>query len=142
MMDNATNNDTFVNGIEKYAQAIGATFNALWGRLRCLPHTIHLAAIKVSQRISIVVSRGWDGFIQLLEAVRAISGGDAEKAASQSVNYQDSVAAAQSDDINNNANGQGDDEEHAANESDNILPAIKKVMSTHIETTWWNWFLD
>ena len=47
-MDNATNNDTFVDGIEKHAHAMEAAFNAEWGHLRCMPHTIHLAAIKVS----------------------------------------------------------------------------------------------
>ena len=48
MVGNATNNDTFVDRIKKHAHAIGAAFNAEWAHLQCMPHTIHLAAIKVS----------------------------------------------------------------------------------------------
>jgi hypothetical protein len=47
MLDNASNNDTFVDGIERRAKKAGAPFNASWARLCCMPHTIHLAAIKV-----------------------------------------------------------------------------------------------
>lgn len=48
MLDNASNNDTMVDGIQARARKEGIEFNALWGRLWCMPHTIHLAAIKVS----------------------------------------------------------------------------------------------
>jgi hypothetical protein len=47
MLDNASNNDTFVDGIERRTKKAGVPFNASWARLRCMPHTIHLAAIKV-----------------------------------------------------------------------------------------------
>jgi hypothetical protein len=47
MLDNASNNDTFVDGIERRLKKAGVPFNASWARLRCMPHTIHLAAIKV-----------------------------------------------------------------------------------------------
>ena len=47
MLDNAANNDTFVDGIERRAKKAGMPFNASWARLRCMPHTIHLAAVKV-----------------------------------------------------------------------------------------------
>jgi hypothetical protein len=47
MLDNASNNDTFVDGIERRSKKAGVPFNAMWARLRCMPHTIHLAAIKV-----------------------------------------------------------------------------------------------
>ena len=47
MLDNASNNDTFVDGIERRTRKAGVPFNASWARLRCMPHTIHLAAIKV-----------------------------------------------------------------------------------------------
>ena len=47
MLDNASNNDTFVDGIERRAKKAGVFFNSSWARLRCMPHTIHLAAIKV-----------------------------------------------------------------------------------------------
>ena len=47
MLDNTSNNDTFADGIERHAKKAGAPFNASWARLCCMPHTIHLAAIKV-----------------------------------------------------------------------------------------------
>ena len=48
MMDNASNNDTLVKGLEWRAKAEGIEFNPLWARLRCMPHTVHLAALKAS----------------------------------------------------------------------------------------------
>ena len=47
MLDNATNNDTMVEGIQRRAALEGIVFNATWAHLRCLPHTVHLAAVKV-----------------------------------------------------------------------------------------------
>ncbi|KAJ6607652.1 hypothetical protein B0H10DRAFT_2070979, partial [Mycena sp. CBHHK59/15] len=47
-MDNATNNDTLMDGIESRADAAGISwFNAKEARIRCLPHTTHLAALKL-----------------------------------------------------------------------------------------------
>ena len=46
MLDNATNNDTMVEGIQRRAELVGIRMNASWVRLRCLPHTVHLAAVK------------------------------------------------------------------------------------------------
>ncbi|TFK58543.1 hypothetical protein BDN72DRAFT_781960, partial [Pluteus cervinus] len=48
MLDNASNSDTLVSGIEDRAKKAGVAFNAKWARLRCLPHTVHLAAIQVN----------------------------------------------------------------------------------------------
>ncbi len=48
MLDNATNNDTLVQGIESRCCKEGIAFDARLSRLRCMPHTVHLAAIKVS----------------------------------------------------------------------------------------------
>jgi hypothetical protein len=47
MLDNTSNNDTFVDGMERRAKKAGVPFNASWARLHCMLHTIHLAAIKV-----------------------------------------------------------------------------------------------
>ncbi|KAF8976200.1 hypothetical protein BDQ17DRAFT_1267537 [Cyathus striatus] len=47
MLDNATNNDTFIDGISNRCKKEGVHFNAEWARLRCMPHTIHLAALQV-----------------------------------------------------------------------------------------------
>ena len=48
MLDNAYNNNTMVEGIKARAALEGIELNAAWARLRCMPHTIHLAAIKVA----------------------------------------------------------------------------------------------
>jgi hypothetical protein len=47
MLDNASNNDTLVKGIKERAGSEGIELNAAWACLQCMPHTIHLAAIKV-----------------------------------------------------------------------------------------------
>jgi hypothetical protein len=46
-MDNATNNDTLALGIERRSKEAGYYFSAMDSRMRCMPHTVHLAAIKV-----------------------------------------------------------------------------------------------
>jgi hypothetical protein len=48
MMDNASNNDTLIQGIVDLAESKGIKLNAQWIRLRCMPHTVHLAVLKVS----------------------------------------------------------------------------------------------
>jgi hypothetical protein len=47
MMDNASNNDTLMEALENKCHAAGIDFRASDSRMRCIPHTIHLAAIKV-----------------------------------------------------------------------------------------------
>jgi len=47
MGDNASNMDTFVKGIVSRMEKMEITINADWAQLRCMPHTIHLAALKV-----------------------------------------------------------------------------------------------
>lgn len=47
VMDNATNNDTMVTLFEARCQERGIDFSASHSRLRCMPHTCHLAALKV-----------------------------------------------------------------------------------------------
>jgi len=39
--------DTFVDAIAVHAQGIQIEMNAVWARLQCMPHTVHLAALKV-----------------------------------------------------------------------------------------------
>lgn len=46
-MDNATNNDKLVEAIERKCKAENIRFDAKRSRLRCMPHTVHLAALKV-----------------------------------------------------------------------------------------------
>ena len=47
MMDNASNNDTLMEALEIKCHEAGMEFSASDSRMRCMPHTIHLAAIKV-----------------------------------------------------------------------------------------------
>ncbi|KAJ6579278.1 hypothetical protein B0H10DRAFT_2343264, partial [Mycena sp. CBHHK59/15] len=47
-MDNTTNNDTLMVGIEARCDRAGISwFDAKAARIRCMPHTTHLAALKV-----------------------------------------------------------------------------------------------
>ncbi|SJK99091.1 uncharacterized protein ARMOST_02377 [Armillaria ostoyae] len=73
MMDNATNNDTLMKGIECRCRREGIIFDEKLSRLRCMPHTVHLAAIK------------------LLEAIGVITKKTAKKATGESSNYQDAA---------------------------------------------------
>jgi hypothetical protein len=47
VMDNASNNNTLMMVLESRCQQQGISFSAQDARMRCMPHTIHLAAIKV-----------------------------------------------------------------------------------------------
>jgi len=47
MLDNASNNDTLVEDFERRCHDEGIPFSARDARMRCFPHTAHLAALKV-----------------------------------------------------------------------------------------------
>ncbi|KAJ6568575.1 hypothetical protein B0H19DRAFT_938552 [Mycena capillaripes] len=51
VMDNATNNDTLVQSFERRCRKNGFKFSVKDGRMRCLPHTIHLSALKLLEAI-------------------------------------------------------------------------------------------
>ncbi|KAF8233897.1 hypothetical protein L208DRAFT_1264455, partial [Tricholoma matsutake] len=72
MMDNASNNDMLMEALESLCQGAGITFSASVACMQCMPHTIHLAAIK------------------LLEGIGIMSKSNAMQASSN-VNYQDDV---------------------------------------------------
>ena len=46
VMDNASNNNTLMASLERQCQQQGVPFSVQDARMRCMPHTIHLAAIK------------------------------------------------------------------------------------------------
>ncbi|SJL18443.1 uncharacterized protein ARMOST_22032 [Armillaria ostoyae] len=75
VMDNATNNDTMVEAIEWKCIVAGIQFSARESRLRCMPHTVHLAALK------------------LLEAIGALSPSERKKAEARAGAYQDAVTS-------------------------------------------------
>ncbi len=47
-MDNASNNNTLMDALAARHHEENLDFSAQDARLRCVPHTIHLAALKVS----------------------------------------------------------------------------------------------
>ena len=114
MLDNASNNDTMVEGIARRAAEEGIKFSASWACMRCMPHTIYLAAIK------------------LLEAIGALTKSEADKATSRSGNYQDSLSTPLSRAHDKNAarlsdSIQGTDINLFPDASSNIVPAVDKV---------------
>ncbi|TFK33873.1 hypothetical protein BDQ12DRAFT_614499, partial [Crucibulum laeve] len=122
MLDNASNNDTLVEGIEKRSTENGIPFNAVWARLRCMPHTVHLAAI------------------QLLEAIGAVSKSESNKATSHSGNYQDSATASLDHTADNEATALGGEDKQEdplllPDTTGNILPAVDKVCLRKIVCT-------
>jgi hypothetical protein len=46
-MDNAPNNDTMIDHLALKFELAGIAFDATAARIRCMPHTAHLSAIKV-----------------------------------------------------------------------------------------------
>jgi hypothetical protein len=46
-MDNASNNDTMVEHLEVLLRQDTISFDPLHVRMRCMPHTVHLAALEV-----------------------------------------------------------------------------------------------
>ncbi|KAJ7868054.1 hypothetical protein B0H14DRAFT_2346720 [Mycena olivaceomarginata] len=50
VMDNATNNDTMVEALEQKCRKENIPFSSSRVRMRCMPHTVHLAAIKVGHQ--------------------------------------------------------------------------------------------
>jgi len=56
MMDNASNNDTMMEALESQCREAGIKFSAQKSRMRCMPHTIHLAAIKVCSIVNFIGS--------------------------------------------------------------------------------------
>lgn len=47
--DNASNNDTMMDELERISNLKGYEFDANEARLRCMPHTVHLAALEASR---------------------------------------------------------------------------------------------
>jgi hypothetical protein len=47
VMDNASNNNTLMTSLEQRCQERGISFSAQDAHMHCMPHTAHLAAIKV-----------------------------------------------------------------------------------------------
>jgi hypothetical protein len=48
MTDNASNNDMLIDGIIELVKQQGISLDGDWIWLHCMPHTVHLAALKVN----------------------------------------------------------------------------------------------
>lgn len=96
MLDNASNNDTMVETIEDLCTHEGIYFSAAEARMRCMPHTVHLSALKVSSLYHLV--RLFLSLIynfELLDGIGAFgkhTSSEAALATTQAA-YQDSVTA-------------------------------------------------
>jgi hypothetical protein len=112
-MDNTSNNDTLMRAIEKRCADVKPAkvdFLAADSRMRCMPHTVHLAAIKV---LSIYYLNHLKlMFIQLLEGIGALSKADTKKALLRSGNYQDNTVAPMDCEHDNEVVQLDDEEEH------------------------------
>ncbi|KAJ7070262.1 hypothetical protein B0H15DRAFT_793722, partial [Mycena belliarum] len=51
VMDNASNNDTMVEHFQQRCEENMIEFDAVDARIRCMPHTVHLAALKVAYSV-------------------------------------------------------------------------------------------
>ncbi|KAJ6616933.1 hypothetical protein B0H10DRAFT_1798435 [Mycena sp. CBHHK59/15] len=58
VMDNATNNDTMVEAFGQRCKEKGIKFSCSDARMRCMPHTIHLSALKVTSPSATLVVNG------------------------------------------------------------------------------------
>jgi hypothetical protein len=55
VMDNTSNNNTMMASLERQCNQLGIQFSAQEARMRCMPHTVHLAALKVLIYLSFIV---------------------------------------------------------------------------------------
>jgi hypothetical protein len=94
-----------------------------------MPHTVHLAAIKVCIHTLDADAFTLIGF-QLLEGIGAISNTDSKKATSRGSNYQDSATAPVDHQFDNKAIQQDDEDNEDNEDKDGLISAITKVLSS------------
>lgn len=129
MADNASNNDTMCEELQKLCEQEDISFNAQWARLRCLPHTTHLSALVV--QISLIFCSCLICFqFKLLEGIDAIK---ASKTMKNHDAYQDCVTAPLTREHDNDVAGQEDQPEDESEPGENlhqVLSAVEKVNSS------------
>ncbi|KAJ6472248.1 hypothetical protein DFH09DRAFT_477185 [Mycena vulgaris] len=108
-MDNATNNDTMIEVFEEKCHARDINFSAIDSRIRCMPHTAHLAALK------------------LLEAIGVITKTDRKKASGRSGDsYQETVAVPMSRDYD--IDGEAEEPDNGEGSEDGTqLKSVQKL---------------
>ncbi|KAF8076999.1 hypothetical protein FPV67DRAFT_1407184, partial [Lyophyllum atratum] len=118
VMDNATNNDTMVASIENLCRENAIPFSASDARMRCMPHTVHLSALK------------------LLQAIGAISKAEKRKAASRSGHYQEEVAVPLDREADDRAVSQQDDNSDAAAEGGAPDGMAAEILSAFVKVSY------
>jgi hypothetical protein len=139
MMDNASNNDTMMEAIEDRCRNAGIEFSAKQARMRCMPHTIHLAAIKVSLFLCYHSSFYFSLIgIQLLEGIGLISKENGTRARSAGFNYQDEVNIGldREEDIEAAPEDEDDHDAVDVNPSEKIQMAVHKVSYLFFDQTY------
>ncbi|KAF8234451.1 hypothetical protein L208DRAFT_1013920, partial [Tricholoma matsutake] len=100
MIDNVTNNNILTLRIKRCSKEAGYHFSAMDSCMCCMPHTVHLAAIK------------------LLKGIGAISKADSKKAKSHSGNYQGNAIAPVDHEFDNEAVQQEDEADEDKDEDE------------------------
>ena len=115
-MDNASDNNMLMVSLEKRCDERRVPFSATNAHMRCLPHTIHLATIK------------------LLEGIGAMSRAEGQKASVHSINYQDNITMPLNRIYNNDTMANDEIEDlnldynlKTGHTADGVMPAIEKV---------------
>ncbi|KAJ7640480.1 hypothetical protein DFH06DRAFT_1000691, partial [Mycena polygramma] len=112
VMDNASNNDTMTQHFQQKCEEEGIEFDAEEARIRCMPHTAHLAALK------------------LLEAIGVINKADKKKAEGRAAAYQDAVSAPLAREYDDDAefdDEEGEDAEDGPGRGVQKLKAVTKL---------------
>lgn len=133
-MDNASNNDTLIEAFEKKCKAANIDFSATDARIRCMPHTVHPAALKVRSSDAgalPIPSTNMFAFLQLLQAIGVITKKERKKAEGRAgASYQETVLLSLSREEDDNAvllEDQEEDAEDAATPAVTPLQAVKKA---------------
>lgn len=135
-MDNTFSNDTFIKAYERKCHEWGIELSAVDTRIRCMPHTAHLAALKVVFSLCKLPSA--DQFIvQLLEAIGVISKTDRKKASGRSdKSYQETVSTPLSRDNDDDTTLNEDEEKECNSGDEQAVPELKAIQKIQSEPFW------
>ena len=125
-MDNASNNDTMVEAFARRCEEKGIEFSAKDGRMRCMPHTVHLAALKVCRIL--LCSTKTSLHSQLLEVIGVLTKEEAKKAETNNKgNYQEATTTPLGRDEDIEC-GEDDEDESNTEDADDLTNPIKHAI--------------
>jgi hypothetical protein len=87
-MDNVTHNDTLVEAFGKRCEDEGIPLSSLDARMQCMPHAVHLSALKVSHTFEQSSIPPIYSSLQLLEAIGALTKEESQKSGPRQTTYQ------------------------------------------------------